>query len=182
MSLCLWSKICDYHDMRNFQGKKVYVSTSTAHGNGVFASNNFKEGEIILTIDDSHVVTDATQLTKEQHEFDCDYLADKIIVMQEPEKCINHSCDPNTYMRTENGVRFVLTIRQINKDEEITYDYSINGDNDGTFICRCGSKKCRGTYQGNFFKLERELQMRYLPYLDDWFVEKYRKQIEKLKK
>lgn len=160
--------------------KNVSVSSSKMQGKGVFASKNFNAGEVVLVIDDSHVVTDESHLTKEQHGFDLDYLSDKIIVMQEPEKYINHSCDPNTYAKTENGVRYVKAMRNINKDEEITYDYSINGDNDGTFSCRCGSQKCRGTYQGDFFKLEKELQIQYLPYLDQWFVDKHKEKIATL--
>lgn len=161
--------------------KSVYVAPSLAQGKGVFASKPFKTGELILTIDDSHIVSDEAQLTKEQHEFDLDYLSDKIVLMQKPEKYINHSCDPNTYVKTENEVRNVRAMRNIKKGEEITYDYSINGDNDGTFICRCGSKKCRGAYQGNFFKLEKELQVQYLPYLDDWFVKKHKEKIATLR-
>lgn len=161
--------------------KDVFVSTSALQGKGVFASKNFANGEVVLEIDDSHVVFDEEKLTKEQHEFDLDYLDDKTVIMQEPEKYINHSCDPNTYVKTESGKRYVRAMRNIEQDEEITYDYSINGDNDGTFICRCGSKKCRGSYQGNFFKLEKALQVKYLQYLDDWFVQKYQKEINKLK-
>ena len=161
--------------------KNVYVSASTKQGKGVFASKPFQIGKVILTIDDSHVVTNESQLTKEQHEFDLDYLSDKTVVMQEPEKYINHSCDPNTYVKMENDLRYVKAMRNIGKDEEITYDYSMNGDNDGTFICHCGSSKCRGTYQGNFFKLDEELQKKYLPYLDDWFVQKYKQEIARIR-
>ena len=67
----------------------------------------------------------------------------------------------------------VFANRDFKKGEEVTYDYSINGDNNGTFPCACGSKRCRRTYQGNFFKLPRELQLEYLPYLDEWFVQKH---------
>jgi len=53
---------------------------------------------MILEIDDSHVVADENKLSKHQLEFDCDFLAaGKIILMQKPEKYINHSCCPNTY-------------------------------------------------------------------------------------
>ena len=72
-------------------------------------------------------------------------------------------------------------MRDIKTDNEVTYDYSINGDNDGTFNCGCGSKNCRGIYQGNFFKLASDIQKKYLPYLDDWFVNKYEKEVEEVK-
>lgn len=49
----------------------------------------------------------------------------KVILMKEPERSINHSCDPNTYVKTINGVRRVLAMRGIKKGEEITFDYAI---------------------------------------------------------
>ena len=80
--------------------KNVVVKKSGISGKGVFSSKNFREGEAILEIDDSHIVTDTSKLTKEQHRFELDYLADgKIVVMQVPEKHMNHSCDPNSYVK-----------------------------------------------------------------------------------
>jgi hypothetical protein len=162
------------------KGQNVSVLDSPVQGKGIFASKNFRRGELILEIDDSHVVTDESKLTPEQHEFDLDYLADKTILMQSPEKYINHSCDPTAYVKTRQGIRQVLAMRDIQKGEEITYDYAVNGDNDGAFVCRCGSKNCRKIYQGNFFKLPEELQVHYLPYLDDWFVRKHKQEIAEL--
>lgn len=161
---------------------KVIVRESPIQGKGVYATVDIKNGEVILDIDDSHVVNDPTTLTYEQNEYDCDYLADgTVILMQEPEKYINHSCDPSTYVKTINGVRKVLAMHDIKTGDEITYDYSINGDNEGTFDCKCGSKNCRKVYNGNFFKLPMELQLKYLPYLDDWFIKEHSMEIEKLK-
>lgn len=162
--------------------KKVIVKSSSIQGKGVYAIVDITKGEMVLEIDDSHVVTDPSKLTKEQNEYDCDYLENgKVILMKSPEKFINHSCDPSTYVKTINGVRKVLAMRDIKKGDEITYDYSINGDNDGTFTCHCGSKICRGVYQGNFFKLPLNIQKKYLPYLDDWFVKSYQKEVEGIK-
>ncbi len=161
--------------------KDVVVKKSGIIGKGVFSSKNFREGEVILEIDDSHVVTDSSKLTKEQHKFELDYLADgKIVVMQAPERYINHSCDPNSYVKTVNGIRKVFAMRDIQKGEEIVGDYSINGHNEGTFQCRCGSENCRLVYRGNFFKLPKALQKKYLPYLDDWFVEQFKDEIGRL--
>lgn len=159
----------------------VSVRQSEKQGRGVFADRDFLVGETVLQIDDSHVVTDETVLTDEQHEFDLDYVGDMTILMQEPEKFINHSCDPNTFVKTLNSIRTVLAMKAIKKDDEITYDYVVNGDNDGTFTCHCGSERCRGVYQGSFFKLPLSLQCEYLPYLDTWFVEKHAREIQELK-
>ena len=162
--------------------KNVAVKKSRISGKGVFSSKNFREGEAILEIDDSHVVTDTSKLTKEQHKFELDYLADgKIVIMQAPERHINHSCDPNSYVKTVNGIRKVFAMRDIQKGEEIVGDYSINGHNEGTFKCHCGSENCRLVYQGNFFKLPKTLQKKYMPYLDDWFVKQFKDEIGRLR-
>jgi hypothetical protein len=64
-------------------------------GKKIFPNRSFRKGEVILEMDDSHVVTDPSKLTKEQHERELDYLADgKIVIMQAPERYINHSCNP----------------------------------------------------------------------------------------
>lgn len=163
--------------------KNVEVRNSSIQGKGVYACKDFLKGEIVLEIDDSHVVKDVNTLTKEQFEFHCDYLSNgTIILMQEPEVYINHSCDPNTYVKTINGVREVISMRDIKEDDEITYDYAINGENAGTFECRCGAENCRRIYNGNFFKLPIDLQLKYLPYLDDWFVKDHQAEIDILKK
>jgi SET domain-containing protein len=163
--------------------KNVVVKKSRISGKGVFSNRSFKKGEVILEMDDSHVVTDQTELTKEQHELELDYLADgKIVIMQVPERYINHSCDPNSYVKTVSGIRKVFAMRDIQKGEEIVGDYSINGYNEGTFECHCGSKNCRVIYRGNFFKLPKALQKKYLPYLDDWFLEQFKDEIISLRR
>jgi SET domain-containing protein len=163
--------------------KKVIVRKSTIQGKGVYAVVPIQEGEVVLDIDDSHIVKDVNSLTKEQYELHCDYLSNGLVVlMQEPEVYINHSCDPNTYVKTINGVRKVFAMRGIEAGDEITYDYTINGENDGTFYCKCGAKNCRRIYNGNFFKLPKELQLKYLPYLDDWFIQDHLLDIEELKR
>jgi len=163
--------------------KNVEVKKSRISGKGVFSNRSFKKGEVILEMDDSHVVTDLSKVTKEQHESELDYLSDPTIVaMPLPQRYINHSCDPNSYVKTVNGIRKVFAMRDINKGDEIVGDYSINGYNEGTFKCRCGSENCRLVYRGNFFRLPRALQKKYLPYLDDWFVEQFKDEIVRLRR
>lgn len=55
---------------------------------------------------------------------------------------INHSCEPNTYMRRAfNRVEY-YALRQIESGEELSCDYGETHHN-GTLPCRCGSSKCR---------------------------------------
>ena len=161
--------------------QNVFIRQSRIQGRGVFALKGFRKNETILQIDDSHVVLDESALTDVDLEYNADFFDGKIIIMQEPERCINHSCDPNCYVKTIDGIRNVLALRDIAEGEEITFDYAINGDNEGTFLCHCGAKRCRQIYLGDFFRLPVELQKEYLPYLEDWFVQKHQGKIEALK-
>src|SRR5882672_9647084 len=57
---------------------------------------------------------------------------------------INHSCDPNAFMKTLHGHVLFFARREINATEEITIDY------EQTLLpnsrrCHCGAQNCRGT-------------------------------------
>lgn len=54
---------------------------------------------------------------------------------------INHSCEPNAYMRVAPGDRIIFfALRDIEPGEEITMNYR---DPTHPEVCRCGSQKCR---------------------------------------
>ena len=58
-------------------------------------------------------------------------------------KFINHSCQPNTYMRNlGNHVEF-YALRSIRKGEELTCNYGPT-HHDGKKECRCGAPGCKG--------------------------------------
>lgn len=71
---------------------------------------------------------------------------------------VNHSCTPNAGL---NGQIMLVAMRDIQRGEEITFDYAMS---DGTpydeFDCMCGSLDCRGYVSGNDWRLP-ELQRRY---------------------
>jgi len=56
---------------------------------------------------------------------------------------VNHSCEPNAYIRRIRGRVEIWTLRSIEPGEEITCDYG-ETQHDGTLPCRCGSERCRG--------------------------------------
>jgi uncharacterized protein len=56
---------------------------------------------------------------------------------------INHSCIPNTYMRTINNHVEFYALRRIRKNEELTCNYGLT-HHEGTLACRCGAKGCKG--------------------------------------
>ena len=56
---------------------------------------------------------------------------------------INHSCEPNTFMRCTATRAEFYALRDIAKGEELTVDYG-DSHHDGKLPCRCGAARCRG--------------------------------------
>ncbi len=119
---------------------KVTVKSSRIEGKGVFAEQNLKRGEEILRIDDSHTVKES-KLTQHQKDYEADWLPGKVILMQPPERYINHSCSPNSHIETRDGTRRVIASQNILSGDEITYDYGEDFTN--RHKCSCGLLNCR---------------------------------------
>jgi SET domain-containing protein len=161
----------------------VAVRPSPIHGLGVFATSSHRNGDVILAIDDSRQVSADNPLRTEKGEMDyhCDYLKEgRVILMGYPERHINHCCVPNAYVKTVESVRLAIALTDIARMQEITFDYCINSGGDTIWRCTCGHRHCRHSIHSSFFHLPEELQLTYLPFLDDWFVAEHFEQIELL--
>ena len=148
---------------------------------GVFAATSLCSGDVVLSIDDSYIVDEEHPVPSGEEDH-CDYLeAGKTVWMQIPECHINHSCDPNVFVRTVEGIRQVIALREIRAGDEITYDYCVNGYGDVVWTCQCGAARCRRTIHSDFFHLPLQLQRDYLPLLDEWFRKARFKEVEQLR-
>ena len=59
---------------------------------------------------------------------------------------INHSCDPNAFMRIVPGEKVAIFARRdIRPGEELTIDYR---DPDHPEVCKCGADNCRSKRRG----------------------------------
>jgi SET domain-containing protein len=56
---------------------------------------------------------------------------------------INHSCDPNTFIRCTPTRAEFYTLRDIAAGEELTVDY-MDSHHNGRLRCTCGAGNCRG--------------------------------------
>jgi len=151
------------------------------NGKGVFSKRNFKKGELITKVTGKIIpLKKALSMSSYYLNHMGSISKDKCILMNPPAKFINHSCNPNAYEVKKK----VLAMRNIKKGDEITFDYSKNGvpevDN-WKMKCRCKSKKCRKIIHGEFFRLPRKLQKKYVPYLDSWFRKEFKEELKKLK-
>ena len=163
----------------------VAVRQSGIHGLGVFAARAFAPGEIVLWIDDSRVVDASHPLRPEHGELAThqDYLAGgRVVLMPEPERHINSSCDPSTYVRWTGDRRAVIARRALAAGDEITYDYIIDCHGGAVWTCACGSARCRGVVPSSFFELPLEQQREYLPLLSPWFIAEHEDEVERLRR
>ena len=120
----------------------VIVKKSNIHGKGAFAARDFKKGEIVLRWDRSHMLTkkEAENFPKNLKKY-VNYHKGAYLVMQSPERFVNHSCNPNTKVKDFGDI----AIRDIKKGEQITSDYAVDASLDFEMKCNCGSKDCRRT-------------------------------------
>lgn len=89
---------------------------------------------------------------------------DEYIIPREPAVRTNHSCDPNAGIVRDV---FLAAMRNIKKDEEITFDYSVITADNWKLECKCGSASCRKVI-GNYIDLPKELKKKYDKYTPDW--------------
>ncbi len=59
-------------------------------------------------------------------------------------RLINHSCNPNAKAENDRGHIWIISTKNIKKDEEITYNYGYGFDSYKDHPCRCSSDNCVG--------------------------------------
>lgn len=124
----------DAYELRETPGK----------GEGIFATKAFKAGETVmvgkiakvLATNDSH----ASQVSE-----------DKFIRHAGLISKVNHCCDPNCGIKVnQTGAHDFVAMREIEKDEEITFDYVMRNYTIDYFnmSCQCGAENCRQKITG----------------------------------
>ncbi len=158
--------------------QNIVVNKVNKKNRGVFATKNFKKGELILSIK-GKIISKSKLFASSRYLNDHSGTIgkDKYLIFGYPEKYINHSCDPNVY----EYKRKVIAMRDIKNGDEITFDYSICSIDEWRMNCHCNSKNCRRVIRGNFFKLPLKLQVKYFQYLDEWFKKEFKKELKDFK-
>lgn len=120
----------------------IEVRQSRIAGFGLYACRPYEAGEVVLSWDLSHAIDTDQLMTLPESERRYTHPLDekRTLIVQPPERFVNHSCDNNTIVRNFSDV----AVRRIEVGEEITSDYSIDGSL-SEFACECGAVNCRGT-------------------------------------
>jgi hypothetical protein len=160
----------------------VEVKSSTIDGLGLFAIRPFSSGQRIRRINVVREITAEDPLREElgERQDHCDYPDGKVVLIGFPDRHINHSCDPNTYIEYDADACCIVARRQIMAGEELTCDYNINITGGTAWACHCGANRCRGTTTGDFFLLPIDIQREYLPLLANWFVRRHADRLAQL--
>ena len=133
---------------------KLYkVKKSNIDKRGLYASKNIKAGEKIIEYKGKLISKKESQ---QNSKFDN---SKDIYLFNVNEKwdldgawsfntarLINHSCNPNCEVEGKGLKLWIRSIKDIKKDEELSYDYGFSYSKEDlkNFVCRCGSKNCCG--------------------------------------
>jgi len=132
---------------------KLYkIKKSNIDNKGLYAAKNIKAGTKIIYYKGKII-------TKRETEKNPKYDNDKAIYLFNlngrydldgdfkfnTARLINHSCNPNCEVLEYNKQLWIFAMKNIKKNEELTYDYGFSFDKDyKNYVCKCGSKNCVG--------------------------------------
>ena len=132
---------------------KLYkIKKSKIDNNGLYASKDIKKGTKIIEYKGKIISTKHSAIDpkfdnskaiylfnlNKRYDLDGDF---KFNIA----RLINHSCDPNCEVLGEGLKVWVYAMKNINKGDELSYDYGFSFDEDfRQFPCKCGSKNCIG--------------------------------------
>lgn len=141
----------------------VSVRGSRVHGCGLFCDYPFIKGELVAEYIGEYVCHAVADLREKQYAKqriqDYQFRINESLVIDATlrggyARYVNHSCTPNCESKIVDGPPgkehlkrvMIISQRNINAGEELTYDYQfpLEMDLDSRIPCNCGSKLCRG--------------------------------------
>jgi SET domain-containing protein len=138
-------------------------------GSGSFVVSKISKGEMVASfggnvIDQSELAKYSTDRVSRSLQLNSDtYLLSGDI--PEAGDMINHSCEPNCGIA---GTSSVQALRDIEIDEELTFDYAMSDSSQyDEFICACGKEKCREKITGMDWQ-NKDIQAEYRKYFSSY--------------
>lgn len=130
-------------------------------GKAMFANQDFQKGEVLVIFGGRAVTRETLNSISETLGRHALQIGKELFLLEhafEDGECFNHSCDPNLGVQ---GQITLVAMRDIKQGEEVCFDYSMVDMSDADeFVCRCGSRLCRGRVTGEDWRLP-DLQKRY---------------------
>ncbi len=132
---------------------KIYkIKKSKIDKNGLYANRDIKKGTRIIEYKGKIITSNQSETNPKYDNGKAIYLfnIDKNFDLDgdfkfNTARLINHSCDPNCEVYGEGQKIWIFAMKDIKKDEELSYDYGFSFDKDfKQYPCRCKSKNCVG--------------------------------------
>jgi len=79
----------------------------------------------------------------------CYQVGDHYYMEIDDTRLMNHSCEPNTIDYPDDDPTMIIAARDIEKDEEVTWNYLPFMNPFQVFECNCGSRNCVGIVKKN---------------------------------
>ncbi len=143
-------------------------------GRGLVALEPIAAGEVVAVKGGHAVTTDRVGALPERLQNSAVQITDDLhlvaVVEEEYEAVmlfINHSCEPNVGF---GGNVVLVAMRDIEAGEELTTDYALFDDYEGSMDCSCGGASCRRRIDGRDW-MRPELQERYRGWFS-WYLER----------
>jgi uncharacterized protein len=148
-------------------------AASAIEGRGLVAVEPIEAGELVA-IKGGHIVTTAALHSLPERLQNSEIqIADgfHLVALEEAEYepvmlFLNHSCEPNVGFA---GNTVLVAMRDISPGEELTTDYVLFDDYDGSMECQCGTPSCRGTIDGRDWQ-RPDLQSKYGSYFSSYLL------------
>jgi uncharacterized protein len=148
--------------------------TSGIAGRGLVALEPIERGEVV-TVKGGHIVPTAMLQSLPEHLQNSEVqITDDLHLVAltddeyEPVMLfINHSCEPNVGF---GGNIVLVAMRDIAAGEELTTDYALFDDYEGSMECNCGRSMCRRRIDGRDWQ-RSDLQERFRGYFS-WYLER----------
>ena len=139
------------------------VKNTRRYGKGVFARRSIAKGEVIHVLGGETVsardIVERLNAGKENIDDPLQVGKRTYIDLDKLSRTFNHSCDPNAALRKRSEL---FAIKDIPKDAEITYDYSLTiAPTEWSMRCICGAKNCRKML-GDVLSIPRAARAQYL--------------------
>lgn len=163
--------------MYSWMSEKLEMRSGGISGNGIFANSDIKKDERLIVFG-GYIMTVGQELSLPKKISDYAHqIDDDLVIGINHEKDIqivdhlNHSCDPNAGFK---GQIVLVAMRDIIKNEEVTFDYAMTlaeiEEDVYRIECKCRLSICRKIITDSDWKIH-ELQQKYAGYFQ-YYIEK----------
>lgn len=147
-----------YRRLLQSRNSATKVGKSGIQGRGLYARTAIKKGEMVIEYVGEVIRKELTEYRERYYnsrgigcymftQQDTDYVVDATMKGGQA-RFINHSCEPNCESKLlaieEKKKIMILALRDIEQEEEITYDYMFEFDPEDKVACLCGAPSCTG--------------------------------------